>query len=273
MSTSNSNGNGISERRLLANRANAQKSTGPRTPEGKARSAQNAQFSTGPRTAEGKHLASLNATTHALRARLTPSALVPPSEQEDFTILQDALRQQLKPQTPMHELLFQRLALLAWKLRRHAAAEAAFYHLTHQQAREDAQARNAKLLQKHEEELAHTLALLLHAQDPHNPKTPLDTLHRYESATQRAFDKTLAQYQNLPIPEDLPISEDPNPEESEASTPDSPSRLCAFFPNEPNPTPSPSPDHESQLAGAPQVPVSDSTELPSEPNPPNPPNR
>src|SRR5215472_12519925 len=33
----------ISEKRLAANRANAQKSTGPRSPEGKARSSQNAR--------------------------------------------------------------------------------------------------------------------------------------------------------------------------------------------------------------------------------------
>jgi hypothetical protein len=44
----------ISTRRLAANRANARKSTGPRTPEGKQRVALNACRSTGPRSAQGK---------------------------------------------------------------------------------------------------------------------------------------------------------------------------------------------------------------------------
>ena len=52
--------------RLAANRANAQKSTGPRTPAGKLRSAQNPQRSTGPRTAAGKARAAQNARRHGL---------------------------------------------------------------------------------------------------------------------------------------------------------------------------------------------------------------
>jgi hypothetical protein len=52
--------------KLAANRANAQKSTGPRTPEGKLRSAQNARKSTGPRTAGGKARAARNARRHGL---------------------------------------------------------------------------------------------------------------------------------------------------------------------------------------------------------------
>jgi hypothetical protein len=52
--------------KLAANRANAQRSTGPRTPEGKLRAAQNARKSTGPRTAAGKARAAQNARRHGL---------------------------------------------------------------------------------------------------------------------------------------------------------------------------------------------------------------
>lgn len=46
---------------ILANRANAKKSTGPKTAEGKRRSAENAKKSTGPRTAKGKARSAFNA--------------------------------------------------------------------------------------------------------------------------------------------------------------------------------------------------------------------
>jgi hypothetical protein len=56
----------ISAARLAANRANAQRSTGPRTPAGKLRSARNPHRSTGPRTAAGKARAARNARRHGL---------------------------------------------------------------------------------------------------------------------------------------------------------------------------------------------------------------
>jgi hypothetical protein len=52
--------------RLAANRANAQKSTGPRTAAGKLRAAQNGRKSTGPATPAGKKRSSQNARRHGL---------------------------------------------------------------------------------------------------------------------------------------------------------------------------------------------------------------
>jgi hypothetical protein len=56
----------MSAARLAANRANAQKSTGPRTAAGKLRAAQNARQSTGPTTAAGKKRSAQNARRHGL---------------------------------------------------------------------------------------------------------------------------------------------------------------------------------------------------------------
>jgi hypothetical protein len=64
----------ISKAKLAANRANAQKSTGPRTAGGRLRSAQNTLKSTGPRTAAGKARSAQNARRHGL----THSALSAP---------------------------------------------------------------------------------------------------------------------------------------------------------------------------------------------------
>jgi hypothetical protein len=56
----------MSAARLAANRANARKSTGPRTAAGKLRAAQNARKSTGPTTAAGKKRSAQNARRHGL---------------------------------------------------------------------------------------------------------------------------------------------------------------------------------------------------------------
>ncbi len=49
------------EKQIAANRRNAEKSTGPRTVEGKQRSSANARRSTGPRTSEGRAISARNA--------------------------------------------------------------------------------------------------------------------------------------------------------------------------------------------------------------------
>jgi hypothetical protein len=73
---SSSSGAGmISAARLAANRANAQKSTGPKTAAGKLRAARNAQKSTGPTSAAGKMRSAQNARRHGL----TLSALREPA--------------------------------------------------------------------------------------------------------------------------------------------------------------------------------------------------
>jgi hypothetical protein len=60
----------ISLAKLAANRANAQRSTGPKSAAGKRRVAQNAQKSTGPRTPAGKRRAAQNARRHGLTLAL-----------------------------------------------------------------------------------------------------------------------------------------------------------------------------------------------------------
>ena len=86
----------ISEKKLAANRANARKSTGPRTARGKAR-------------------VSLNALTHAVTAR---GAVLPFENEDHFFKFADLLRAALEPRGFLQTLMAERLVELAWKLRR-----------------------------------------------------------------------------------------------------------------------------------------------------------
>jgi len=88
--------------RLAANTTNAQHSTGPRTPEGQARSSQNAR-------------------THGLTAR---DLIVAPNEREEFEELLNDYQTDVKPQGAIQHTLFDELVGAAWNLRRVRRMEA-----------------------------------------------------------------------------------------------------------------------------------------------------
>ena len=86
----------MSELKIESNRANAQFSTGPRTEEGKARSAQNAR-------------------KHGLTAQ---QLLIKPEEREDFEQILAHYQSQIEPHGPIQQTLFNELVAAAWNLRR-----------------------------------------------------------------------------------------------------------------------------------------------------------
>jgi chemotaxis protein histidine kinase CheA len=83
-------------RKIAANRANAQKSTGPRTPDGRARAAQ-------------------NSLKHGLNS---DRVLVPDELYSEFEEFRQALLEEFQPATPDQALLFEHMAAAAWRLRR-----------------------------------------------------------------------------------------------------------------------------------------------------------
>jgi hypothetical protein len=87
---------------LEANRANSQKSTGPRTPEGKARSAQ-------------------NACDHGLCAS---QLVVRPGQEAEFEEMQTVLYEEILPVGGLEDELFKALVHAAWNQRRCRQAEA-----------------------------------------------------------------------------------------------------------------------------------------------------
>ena len=91
-----------SNRRQEANQANARLSTGPQTPEGKARSSQNAR-------------------KHGLSAR---EVVIAPQDREEFDDFLAAHQDDLQPQGILEQDLFNQLVLAAWNLQRISRLEA-----------------------------------------------------------------------------------------------------------------------------------------------------
>jgi hypothetical protein len=93
------------EKQFEANRQNAQKSTGPRTPEGRA-------------------AVRLNGVKHGLTAE---TIVLKGESQADFTAMLDSFEAEHDPTTPTEEALVVQLALANWRLRRLYHQEAGFY--------------------------------------------------------------------------------------------------------------------------------------------------
>jgi hypothetical protein len=86
---------------IEANRRNAQKSTGPRTPEGKA-------------------AVSMNALRHGLRAR---TIVLPGEDREEFHQLCDDLEAEWNPQSRTEQFYVEQMAVSQWKLTRMEVGE------------------------------------------------------------------------------------------------------------------------------------------------------
>jgi hypothetical protein len=100
----------VSARKLAANRANAARSTGPRTAEGKARVA-------------------MNALRHGLASH-TP--LLPGEEPAELDALATAYQNDLRPRGALERELVARVVGIAWRLRRVARAEEAMWEEQHE---------------------------------------------------------------------------------------------------------------------------------------------
>jgi hypothetical protein len=90
---------------IRANRRNAQKSTGPKTPEGKER-------------------VRFNALIHGLRAE---STVIPGEDRAKFDQLRERLSAAWMPQDDMEKLLVEQIAVNQWKLARLDQSEARIY--------------------------------------------------------------------------------------------------------------------------------------------------
>jgi hypothetical protein len=100
-----------SEKKTEANRQNALKSTGPKTP-------------------EGKSAASRNALRHGL---LSKEVLLPGEDSEVLRELDEGLRDELQPAGELENLLVDRIIAAIWRLRRLGRVEAGIFVWGHRE--------------------------------------------------------------------------------------------------------------------------------------------
>jgi hypothetical protein len=113
-------GKPISPKRLAANRANAKKSTGPRTPQGKSRSSQNALKHGLYSTTQPPH----HSTTLSLpKGICQPLSHLPCEDDLAFQTFTEEMRQNLRPKTPLQQTLFDQIVSTRWRLDRLAEAQ------------------------------------------------------------------------------------------------------------------------------------------------------
>ena len=91
------------------------------SPASQIANAANAQLSTGPRTEEGKRQSSQNARTHGLTAQ---HAVVSDEDRAAFDQLRAQLHAETKPQGALQQIIFEELVHSAWNLHRVRAMEA-----------------------------------------------------------------------------------------------------------------------------------------------------
>ncbi len=149
------------EAQIEANRINAQKSTGPRTP-------------------EGKTIVSQNAITHGLLAR---AGVLPGEDAHEFAAHREGLLQQLRPGTPLEEVLAERAVDLSWRLQRAARDQEVAYAALYEKYMEGQP-------QPQEPDARHTALGRMIVED-FCGQAVLERLQRYERRIESGFYKAL----------------------------------------------------------------------------------
>src|SRR5262249_5522353 len=104
----------------------------------------NAQKSTGPKTEEGKAISRMNGLKHGLTSRFAP--ILPGEDEDAFNELRDEIVNDLKPRGAMEREIVDDLAQIRWKLRRLARVEAQMMAKTQRTIR----AQHARELEMHQ---------------------------------------------------------------------------------------------------------------------------
>ena len=172
-----------SEAKILANRRNAKKSTGPRTSEGKA-------------------AASKNSLKHGLTAR---NDIINPENQADFDLYRSQIIAELTPDSPMESILAERIVTLSWRLKRvgriqNQTIDALNTPDTSSPLKKFTQSLLSKnhlsLLPDHSDSDPHLALGRLAIKDFSNSRV-LDRLLMYERRLEHSLYKTLLEFQRL----------------------------------------------------------------------------
>jgi hypothetical protein len=147
----------VSEKQVQANRQNALKSTGPRTP-------------------EGKSAVRLNALSHGLRSE---EILLPGEDGEALTELGDILTTELQPVGALENLLVARITAAAWRLRRLGRVEAGIFA---QELYEELAKRARKEARSYTKQEGKLIELI----DSDRPTTTITDQEKHEEAISKA---------------------------------------------------------------------------------------
>ncbi len=152
----------------------------------------NAQRSTGPRTAGGKAKSSQNALKHGLRAQAT---VLPDENIEEFELLVGELEDQFQPQSAIEWTLLRQLADAEWRMRRVPCFEAGLFAAKLNETVRYYQEHPGRLP---EEDAEARMILIGRAteRDANNGDT-FSKLSRYESRLSHRYFKALEQLQKL----------------------------------------------------------------------------
>ena len=163
---------------------------------------QKSKIATGPRTPEGKARSSQNALKHGLTS--ATSALMPTEDPAEYAQFCQDMHNDLRPRPGLESALVERIIQFSWRLRRVPAAEAALfdharevqlYRLKGQNARRQYKDPDIPPLPEPPESAAGALAALYaHCDDKTNP---FARLARYEAHLDRALARALKQLHDL----------------------------------------------------------------------------
>ena len=142
----------------------------------------NAQRSTGPRTDEGKAASAYNAMRHGMRAA---GVLLPDEDPQPLADLHAELLRDLSPRGSMQRLLFDRIVAAAWRLRRAHVVECGIFGRS--EDRYDASNNQSSLEQ----------TLRLKFQNACSSADALGKLARYENSVERSLHRTLTELRRL----------------------------------------------------------------------------
>ena len=159
----------------------------PLTEAQRAACQQNAQKSTGPRTETGKAKTRLNAVKHGLTAKLP---VLPFESAEDFAALKDGFETDFAPQNTYQKFLTTQLATQAWRILRSQQVEIGLQEMLLKQVVSDLEKLGHSAEKAMRENPYAGLALTLQPQenDPHNHL--LRNFFRYSSQIQSDFHRT-----------------------------------------------------------------------------------
>ena len=148
----------------------------------------NAQHSTGPSTPEGRAAVRLNGLKHGLCAE---TIVVPGEDPAAFEAMLDAYRAEYQPATPSAEFLVRQVAMADWRLLRLHRIEASFHTIRHKELElsrrlEDIQCDNDGRL------------AFIDWMDA-GPKSLLANLHRYEIRLERSAKNARQELDRRPV--------------------------------------------------------------------------